>query len=290
LPQLWNPPTGWLLNTNSTPFMATDSMPFGREDFPSYLVGGETNNARAIASRRVLTQLQEATLEEFAAGATSSRLSMADSLLPIIAAEWRAAAPTSADGSTMMARLSTWDRTADTGSVETTWMVLVFEERGMAARRGASSATPWVDAVLRVAERMRARWGSIEVPWGTLSRHQRPLPGAAAVLDSTRPSIAVGAAPGSLGSIFTFNTGPNANLDPRLGTSGNSFVKVIEFTAVPRAMSILNYGQRGDPMSPHWFDQAALYAARRFKPAWWSREDAVANAVRHYEVSDRPSP
>jgi acyl-homoserine-lactone acylase len=87
LPQLWNPPTGWLLNTNSTPFMATDSMPFGREDFPSYLVGGETNNARAIASRWVLTQLQQATLEQFAAGATSSRLSMADSLLPIIAAE-----------------------------------------------------------------------------------------------------------------------------------------------------------------------------------------------------------
>jgi acyl-homoserine-lactone acylase len=165
--------------------------------------------------------------------------------------------------------------------------VLTFEERGIAARRGDSSATPWVDAIVRVAERLRARWGSIDVPWGLLSRHQRPLPGATVALDSTRPSLAVGAALGSLGSIFTFNTAPNATMDPRLGTSGNSFVKVVEFTAAPRAMSILNYGQRGDPASPHWFDQAVLYAARQFKPAWWSREEVAANAVRSYEVSGR---
>jgi acyl-homoserine-lactone acylase len=287
LPQVWNPRSGWLLNTNSTPFVATDSLPFTRDNFPGYMVGDEINNARAIASRRALLQLEQATLEQFAAAATSSRLAMADSLIPIIAMEWRANARHSADGDKMVAGLEAWNREADTSSVPTTWMVLTFEERGIAARRGDSSATPWVDAIVRVAERLRARWGSIDVPWGQLSRHQRPLPGATVALDSTRPSLAVGAAPGSLGSIFTFNTAPNATMDPRLGTSGNSFVKVVEFTAVPRAMSILNYGQRGDPASPHWFDQAVLYAARQFKPAWWSREEVAANAVRSYAVSGR---
>jgi acyl-homoserine-lactone acylase len=284
LPQVWNPPSGWLLNTNSSPFVATDSLPFDRSSFPAYMVGSEINNARAIASRRVLPQLREATLEQFAAAATSSHLAMADSLIPLIAAEWRAARRRSVDGEAMVERLASWNRDADAGSVETTWMVLVFEERGMAARRGDSSATPWTDAMIRVAERLRTRWNTIEVPWGTLSRHQRPLPGAAAVLDTTRPSLAVGAAPGSLGSIFTFNTGPNPNMDPRLGTSGNSFVKVVEFTTVPRAMSILNYGQRGDSASPHWFDQAVLYAARQFKQAWWSRDEVAANADTSYVV------
>jgi penicillin amidase len=79
-------------------------------------------------------------------------------------------------------------------------------------------------------------------------------------------------------------------MDPRLGISGNSFVKVVEFTAVPRAMSILNYGQRGDPTSPHWFDQATLYAARQFKPAWWSREEVAANADTSYVVRGSASP
>lgn len=287
LPQVWNPRSGWLINTNSTPFVATDSLPFNRSSFPGYMVGAEINNARAIASRAVLPQLRQATLAQFAAAATSSHLAMADSLIPIIAAEWRTAARHSVDGETIVSRLAAWNREADTGSAETTWMVLVFEERGMAERRGDSTASPWTDAVVRVAERLRARWHTIEIPWGQLSRHQRPLPGAAAVLDTARPSLAVGAAPGSLGSIFTFNTTPNPDMDPRLGISGNSFVKVVEFTAVPRAMSILNYGQRGDPSSPHWFDQALLYAGRQFKPAWWSREEVAANAVTSYEVSDR---
>ena len=56
---------------------------------------------------------------------------------------------------------------------------------------------------------------------------------------------------------------------------------------VVRARSILNYGQSGDPASPHFFDQAALYARREFKPAWFSREEVEANAVRSYRVPSR---
>ena len=62
--------------------------------------------------------------------------------------------------------------------------------------------------------------------------------------------------------------------------------KVIEFTSVPRAMSILNYGQRGDPASPHWFDQAVLYAARQFNTV-----DDIAPLVRptHLEAARGPA-
>lgn len=287
LPQLWNPGSGWLLNTNSSPFVATDSLPFDRSDFPAYLVGTEINNARAISSRRVLSRLEGATLETFAAAATSSRLAMADSLIPLIEKEWLGGGQRDPVGDAMVARLASWNREADTTSVETTWMVLIFEAHGLALRGGDSSDTPWSDAVRDVRTRLLARWGTIEVPWGSLSRHQRPLPGAAVTLDSARASLAVGAAPGALGSIFTFNSTPNRAIDPRLGVSGNSFVKVVEFTPTPRAFSVLNYGQSGDPGSPHWFDQAALYAARRLKPAWWSREDVAAAAVRVYEVRGR---
>ena len=91
----------------------------------------------------------------------------------------------------------------------------------------------------------------------------------------------------SIGSIFTFNAGGNGRPDLRLGRSGNSFVEIVEFGDVVRARSILNYGQSGDPASPHFFDQAALYARREFKPAWFSREEVEANAVRSYRVPSR---
>ena len=57
-----------------------------------------------------------------------------------------------------------------------------------------------------------------------------------------------------------------------------------EFGPVPRAGSILNFGQTGDPDSPHFFDQASLYVERRFKPAWFTREEVEANSVRSYTV------
>jgi acyl-homoserine-lactone acylase len=65
---------------------------------------------------------------------------------------------------------------------------------------------------------------------------------------------------------------------------GNSFVKVIEFGPEIRGRSILTFGQSGDPASAHYFDQAPLYSGKRFKPAWFSREEVEANAERVYSI------
>lgn len=284
LPQVWNPPTGWLMNTNSTPFTATTGLSMKREDFPAYMVGGETDNARAQSSRRVLVGLSSVTFEEFARRVWDSRLSEADRTIPALIAEWERL-PQSAERAALEApvrRLREWDRVADTASVETTWFVLASEIRAF-ARQGAPTH---VEALAEALRRLTRQWNTTEVPWGRLNRHQRPLPGAAAppVLDPTRASLAVGGGPGALGSVFTFNSGPPASPAPRIGRGGNSFVKVIAFGPTVRAASILNYGQSGDPASAHFFDQAALYARREFKPAWFSRSDVEANAVRSYAV------
>jgi penicillin amidase len=52
LPQLLNPATGWLQNTNSTPFLATaEGANLKREDYPAYMAP-EQDNERARASAR----------------------------------------------------------------------------------------------------------------------------------------------------------------------------------------------------------------------------------------------
>jgi acyl-homoserine lactone acylase PvdQ len=237
----------------------------------------------------VLSALEGVTFERFAQLVWDSRLSEADGAIAALRAELARmpAAPARDTLSEVVARLDAWDRALDTASVEATWLVLAAERFILSRRAGTRSASPWLDALADALRRLRAEWGSSEVPWGRLSRHQRPLPGAAPVLDPSRPSLAVGGGPGGLGSVFTFETAPFGSAGPRLGRGGNSFVKVIAFGDVTRAGSILNYGQSGAPDSPHFFDQAQLYARREFKPAWLTRADVEANAVRSYNVAPR---
>jgi acyl-homoserine-lactone acylase len=282
LPQVWNPPTGWLLNTNSTPFTATTGLSMSREDFPAYMVGGETDNARAVSSRRVLTALTSVTFEAFARAVWDTRLSEADRSIPALLLEWQRMQPSPEEQALApaVARLREWDRVADTASVETTWFVLAFEHR----MRNPRQTQPYLSALAAALRLLEQQWGTTEVPWGRINRHQRPLPGAPVMLDTTRRSLPVAGTHAELGSVFSFASGPVGQASQRLGRGGNSFVKVVAFGPTTRAASILNYGQSGDPASPHFFDQAELYALRQFKSAWFSRAEVEANAVRSYSV------
>lgn len=286
LPQVWNPPSGWLLNTNSTPFTATTGLSLRREDFPAYMVGSETDNARAVSSRRVLSSLNGIKFDDFVKLVWDSRLSEADRIIPSLLDEWQQmpGSPEQQALAPVLERLRDWNRTADTASIETSWFVLANERLMLAQRAGERRERPQLAALAEAIRFLEERWGTRDVPWGRINRHQRPLPGRPAVLDSTRQSLPIGGASGRLGSVFTFESTPFGAASPRLGRGGNSFIKVVSFGRTVRAASILNYGQSGDAASPHFFDQAALYARREFKPAWFSRAEVEANAVRSYPV------
>jgi acyl-homoserine lactone acylase PvdQ len=70
------------------------------------------------------------------------------------------------------------------------------------------------------------------------------------------------------------------------GTSGNSFVAVVEFGEKVKAKSLLAGGQSSDPDSPHFDDQAQRYADRQFKDVAYYRDDVDARAVRTYQPGD----
>jgi acyl-homoserine lactone acylase PvdQ len=86
--------------------------------------------------------------------------------------------------------------------------------------------------------------------------------------------------------IFTFGAQPVDGQKRMYGVQGHSGVAVIEFSNPVRAMSIHNFGQSSDPWSSHYFDQAALYARREFKPAWFTTEEVKAHTERVYRPAD----
>ena len=152
-------------------------------------------------------------------------------------------------------RLARWDRVADTASVETTWFTLMVERRMARRQSGDGSAEPggdpsWVAALADALRLLREeKWGTAEVAWGRINRHQRPLPGdPARALDPDRQSLPVGGASGGFGTAFSYYSSPvDGPAGPRIGPAGNSFVKISEFGPTPTARSVLSYCQSGDP-------------------------------------------
>jgi acyl-homoserine lactone acylase PvdQ len=68
--------------------------------------------------------------------------------------------------------------------------------------------------------------------------------------------------------------------------SGSAYVSVVEFGPQVRALSVVPYGQSGDPSSPHYFDQAPLFASGRFKPSWFTMDEIRANLEQSYRPGD----
>ena len=56
-----------------------------------------------------------------------------------------------------------------------------------------------------------------------------------------------------------------------------------EFGALaPRAYSVLAYGQSADSTSPHYSDQAAMFARGQLKPVYFCDADIAAHTIRAY--------
>jgi acyl-homoserine-lactone acylase len=70
------------------------------------------------------------------------------------------------------------------------------------------------------------------------------------------------------------------------GDRGTSFVAAVEFGPRVRAKSILAGGESGDPASPHFADQAAMYSRGEFKDVLYYKEDIEKQLERKYHPGE----
>jgi acyl-homoserine lactone acylase PvdQ len=283
LPQVLNPPAGFLLSTNSTPATVTTNANLDPAKFPAYMIGTEDDNARARVSRRVLTERETFDFEDWTRAATDTRVEAAREALPKLLEEWQALRQTDSAAAArlepLVRTLQEWDGVSTIDSRAMTLFVHMMQERGF-------TNLPFLQALERASDKLKKNWGTDLVPWGDENRLQRKRWRGNTPFDASAPSFPVRGAPGWLGIVFNFNTSRGPDQKARYGIAGNTYVSVVEFAPRVRARSVVYFGQSGDPKSAHYFDQAPLYARGQFKPAWFYRDEVEANAVRTYHPGD----
>ncbi len=292
MPQVLNPPSGWMQNTNSTPFLTTaaGANP-DRKDYPPY-IALHPDNSRARASRQLLAGPEKFSFERWAEMAFDTRFYTADREVPLIQDEWRQLAAFDADRAAALApmvdELVAWDRRGTVASVPALWFTRFQWLAG--ARSARADTTTWfrMSALEQVRDSLRASFGTERVSLGEHHRLQRPheREGDHRYHDD-RPSLPLPSADGGgVGTIFALSMTPNTGTKRRYAGSGSGYVAVIEFGPTIRSWSITPFGQSGDPASPHFFDQAPLFAAGKFKPIWFTMDQIKANLSRVYRPGE----
>ncbi len=147
----------------------------------------------------------------------------------------------------------------------------------------AASARPneLLDPLKATIIDLKTRFGKWDIAWGEINRFQRLTGAINEKYDDDAVSLPVGfghAAWGALPSFVSFANGTKK----RYGTTGNSFVCVVEFGKKVRAKSVLAGGNSGDPKSKHFNDQALMYSKGEFKDVLFYKEDVLKHAESNY--------
>lgn len=301
---LLNPTTGWIQNTNNWPFSAAGKASPRRSDYPEYMWRSPNpayaaENPRGANAVRVLERERRFTLDGLIRAAYDPKLAAFETMLPPLLAA-HAALPVGDARRTALAEpigaLAGWDYNCGVDSVPAALAILWGQELAATfgdriKARGALvhefltdqiTAEDRLTALERVLGRLTRDFGAWRTPWGEINRFQRLTGAVRETHDDAKPSLPVGFAPSAWGSLAAFGSTTTTPTRRIYGNRGNSFVAVVEFGPRLRAQSVLAGGVSGDPRSPHFNDQASLYAAGKFKDVAFYREDVEAAGRRRY--------
>ncbi|MBL0884316.1 MAG: penicillin acylase family protein, partial [Chitinophagaceae bacterium] len=271
LPQVLQPSSGFVYNTNHSPFHATE----GPENFKlaDLTMGYETlENNRSMRFAELVKQYDKVSYEDFKRikydGRYPEKFSFAidiDSLFLLNAADYPQLAA-------LIQQLKQWDRNSDIRNTGATIFAHINYQIYALARQGKRPSVLTTPICITLLENTKKDllqyFGKTSVPLGDYQKHVRgdksiPLPGLPDVLTAMYS--------------ITWKDGMVK------GNQGESYIELVRFTKEgPIIESINTYGASAKKGSPHYTDQMEMFAQQKTKKMSLKKEDAYKKAVQVY--------
>jgi acyl-homoserine-lactone acylase len=290
LPQLLNPPGGYLHNEND-PFHFTNlNAVLQPEDFADNFPQPRLRQ-RSQHSLGLIHNDDVLSLEEVVKRKHSMRMLLADQLKDDLLEALDATAPES-EIREAMEFLQAWDNTVQADSRGGVLFAEWFTHYAEAMQERELYAIPWsfdqpmetpdgladptqaVASFREVIKSLQDQYGSWDMPWGEVHR-----------LRLGNLDLPVGGGPGGLGC-FRVLWFTDAEDGKRKIRGGDGWQLAVQFSDPPRAYSILAYGQTNDPDSPHHTDQAQLFADNEMKAVAYTEKDIRKKLLRSYHPGE----
>ena len=275
LPQVFNPPSGLVLNTNSTPFRATVGPGNPQQQEFSKTLGIETTmNNRAIRSHELFGQDAAITREAFRRYKFDRRYSRKspmyrDVLQPLL----NDYAPENKAEKEALAILKAWNGEMDEKSVGATLARLTYEpiyRVKMYKPVDTPVPTP-AETFGEAVQYLRRHYGRVDVPRGQVQRLQRGT-----------TDLPLGGGTDTLNAVHTRRKG-----DKLVSRQGDSYILIAEFSDTGvQSWAIHQYGNVNRKDSPHYDDQAPLFVKRQMRPSLLTPQAIKENLARTYHPGE----
>jgi acyl-homoserine-lactone acylase len=290
LPQVLNPPGGYVQNSNDAPYYTNMRAPIDWTHAPAYFPPPKLG-LRTQLSIDLIDHDNKMSLEDVVRLKHSYRMLLADRVRDDLVRIVRASNP-SGEVARAIDVIAAWDKTVapeSRGGVlfETWWRryngrgTQPYAEpwtpsRPIETPRGLSDAARAVDAFKWATDETKRRYGALDAAWGDVHRVRRgsvdvPVGGCASDEGCFR--------------VLTYAATSDGKLE---ATGSDGWILAVEFGDEPRAYSVLAYGESPNPSSPFFADQAAMFARGELKRVAWTRADVEAQTVKQYHPGEMP--
>ena len=275
IPQLWNPKSGFVFNSNNTPFQATapadDLKP---RDF-SPTLGIQTNMTnRAYRALETFGADRAITAEAFRKYKFDIAYSPHSGVAKMIAQVCAVDAHGDTDLRAAQSVLSHWDRRTNVASRGAALAVLMAEPVIHAREEGLATVAP-LDSLRAAIRTLKEHFGRIDPEWGQLNRIRRGT-----------VDLAIDGGPDTYRAVYG-EPQPDGTLT---AAGGDTFIMFVTWDKDGRlsSQSVHQFGSATlDVTSPHYADQTPLFAKMQTKPVLFTEDELKNHIEEDYRPGDR---